>query len=436
MAETHRPKLNSWGEIAKYLGWDARTIRRWEKDKALPIHRVPGGKRQAVYAYPDELDAWLNRTAPDVQTSNPDSSLAPPRKGWSRYWVGLALAAGIVSVVLGVLLLSSLRHADAPNRVTFAGTRILAWDGSDRLAWSYDFRRVVDTHTTGFQEPRIVDLDGDREAEVVAAVTFIPDESASTQESELYCFSSGGRLRWRYQPDITVRSTREEFRGPWHVSALVISPEKGAKNIWMALAHHTSWPSLLTKIDPAGKASIQFFNAGVIYSLAYTKNASGAWILAGGRNTEYDAGAVAVIGADQPPAVAPQSAGSTYECVSCTRGMPLRYFVFPRSDVNRAMNGNGNSVRSMRVQERGVQVLTSEVQTRDQTSEAYYELSPEFELQSTYWGSGVPWMHQELEQRGRIKHRVQDCPEWRTSKLVRLWTPQDGWRDVAVPWAE
>lgn len=51
-------RLDSWKEIAAHLGRNERTAIRWEK-KGLPVHRVPGGQRQAVFAYTEEIDAWL-----------------------------------------------------------------------------------------------------------------------------------------------------------------------------------------------------------------------------------------------------------------------------------------------------------------------------------------------------------------------------------------
>lgn len=61
MPENHsaRGRLDSWKEIADYLKRDVRTAIRWGKERGLPVHRVPGGKRQAVFAYPHEIDAWL-----------------------------------------------------------------------------------------------------------------------------------------------------------------------------------------------------------------------------------------------------------------------------------------------------------------------------------------------------------------------------------------
>ena len=52
-------RLDSWKEIASYLHRDARTVRRWERERRLPVHRVPGGERSGVFAYVDELDRWL-----------------------------------------------------------------------------------------------------------------------------------------------------------------------------------------------------------------------------------------------------------------------------------------------------------------------------------------------------------------------------------------
>jgi CARDB protein len=57
-------RLDSWKEIAEYLGKDIRTVERWEIDLGLPVHRVRKGG--SVWAEPDELDAWLKRPAVNV----------------------------------------------------------------------------------------------------------------------------------------------------------------------------------------------------------------------------------------------------------------------------------------------------------------------------------------------------------------------------------
>jgi predicted DNA-binding transcriptional regulator AlpA len=62
MTANHSERLETWKEIAVYLGRDLRTVMRWEKERSLPIRRFPGGGRAAVYAYRSEIDNWLNNS--------------------------------------------------------------------------------------------------------------------------------------------------------------------------------------------------------------------------------------------------------------------------------------------------------------------------------------------------------------------------------------
>jgi DNA-binding transcriptional regulator YiaG len=55
-------RLNSWKEIAAYLGVTARTAQRWEKIESLPARRHKHEVLSSVFAYPSELDAWWHST--------------------------------------------------------------------------------------------------------------------------------------------------------------------------------------------------------------------------------------------------------------------------------------------------------------------------------------------------------------------------------------
>src|SRR5579872_3757699 len=51
--------LNSWKEIAQYMGLGVRTVQRYEAELGLPVRR-PGGKdRGSVMALSGEIDRWL-----------------------------------------------------------------------------------------------------------------------------------------------------------------------------------------------------------------------------------------------------------------------------------------------------------------------------------------------------------------------------------------
>jgi hypothetical protein len=53
--------LNSWKEVATYLGRGVRTVQRWEQELGLPVRRPRGKSRSAVIAFKSELDAWLHQ---------------------------------------------------------------------------------------------------------------------------------------------------------------------------------------------------------------------------------------------------------------------------------------------------------------------------------------------------------------------------------------
>jgi tetratricopeptide (TPR) repeat protein len=54
-----KKRLDSWKEIATFFGRDERTVKRWEKERGLPVYRVPGSARGGVFAYAEEVAEWL-----------------------------------------------------------------------------------------------------------------------------------------------------------------------------------------------------------------------------------------------------------------------------------------------------------------------------------------------------------------------------------------
>jgi len=98
-------RLDSWKEIAAFFGRDERTVKRWEKERALPVHRLPGGSRARVFAFSDELSQWMNSPElPSAAAGESNSaaealpaatiSVAPPTavpgRGTSKSWIAAA----------------------------------------------------------------------------------------------------------------------------------------------------------------------------------------------------------------------------------------------------------------------------------------------------------------------------------------------------------
>jgi len=73
-------RLDSWKEIASFIGRDVRTARRWEKDLGMPVHRDPGAAQGRVYALRSELEPWL--ASQEQRQLNggtmPDEAVEPP----------------------------------------------------------------------------------------------------------------------------------------------------------------------------------------------------------------------------------------------------------------------------------------------------------------------------------------------------------------------
>ncbi len=56
--EPTESRLDSWKEIASYLGRQVRTVQRWEKREHLPVHRHYHEKTGSIYAFKGEIETW------------------------------------------------------------------------------------------------------------------------------------------------------------------------------------------------------------------------------------------------------------------------------------------------------------------------------------------------------------------------------------------
>ena len=74
MPERNAPRktLESWKQIAAYLDRSERTVRRWESEEGLPVHRREHQKQDTVFAYTHEVEAWARR-----HTRLPEALAAP-----------------------------------------------------------------------------------------------------------------------------------------------------------------------------------------------------------------------------------------------------------------------------------------------------------------------------------------------------------------------
>lgn len=79
-----RDRLDSWKEIATFLGRTVRTVQRWEREQGLPVHRHVHLSAASVYAYISELEAWLKSRSTGAD-ARPAVATPRFREGYFHY---------------------------------------------------------------------------------------------------------------------------------------------------------------------------------------------------------------------------------------------------------------------------------------------------------------------------------------------------------------
>jgi len=145
-----RPRLDSWKEIAAYLNRDVRTAHRWEQDEGLPVHRHRHSRRGTVYAYPDEIDAWVSQRSAGGNALPADATRRPtlPR---------LVAAAAVLMAVLALTFWVLSPAPTTPAPAATAPVRLLV-TGTENRTDEERFNGVVDGYLQGELSTSSVEL--------------------------------------------------------------------------------------------------------------------------------------------------------------------------------------------------------------------------------------------------------------------------------------
>jgi TolB-like protein/Flp pilus assembly protein TadD len=173
--KTAESRLDSWKEIAAYLGRDVTTVQRWEKRENMPVHRHVHDKRGSVYALAPELDAWLKsrrqQDPADEQKDQEHEKSEAPDTPRPRRWIALAGVAVLVLLATAYLMSRSRPgNAAQPKIASLAvlplknlsadPTQEYLGDGMtdaliDRLSRVHNVRVISRTSVMQFKNPRI-----------------------------------------------------------------------------------------------------------------------------------------------------------------------------------------------------------------------------------------------------------------------------------------
>jgi hypothetical protein len=207
-------RLDSWKEIAEHLNRDVRTVVRWEKERGLPVHRIPGAKRSGVYAWPSELDLWLQGGEPQTQTANgigptlqagpeaaPNLSPPPSTPGIRNLWIAAILL--LILVAGGVLRFRSWQEIPRlvhPTQITSDGRskgHIIATDSFLFYTSAYDDRDMLTRTRLDGREPLLLPMPlrnfSVLDASADGSKVLLREDGSKESNGPLWVFPTNGR---------------------------------------------------------------------------------------------------------------------------------------------------------------------------------------------------------------------------------------------------
>jgi hypothetical protein len=457
--ETASAKLESWKEIAAFIGRDVRTAMRWAQ-QGMPVHRVPGAKRGRIFAYSSEIDAWLNGHASGEPPSDDGDEAAARSEGdrpaevprvvrpamgsSSRRALKLLVAAGTF-VVLAVLAkaIATRPAVRTVSHIGFLPNAVAGVDSEGHQVWKHQYPADIDPDVPAvarFEDlVRTVDLFGDGKRETLLMVAYrLGPNPQDPFQTEVDCFAPEGKLLWSYVPAESFRFGSHVIQQEWKVSDIFVSTQGLHPRVWVAVFHGLWGNSFVAELDTrTGKPALRFVNTGIIHKLNEMSVEGRPYLIAAGFNNEHDSGAVALLDESQAFAVSPQTPGTRHFCDSCAAaapGSPEYYFVFPRSEINRLKRVYEDQVDQLDVHGSELQATKKELHLSSGVTAVYvlrFDGGPKpvsLRFDSTY-----DMLHGELERGGALKHRLANCPERLHPEPVRVWTSATEWKEMSFP---
>lgn len=420
-------RLDSWKAIADYLGRDAGTARRWERQQGLPVRRVPGGRGSSVFAFKSEIDEWLKRADRHDRTNTETAG----RVESTRRWLPWVIPAPLV-VVAAIVFVWRGAPAPAPAGAT-AGLRaeiskesVTAYDDRGRELWKHRWDRQYDVVLSEFGPGTLVSADP---APVVYAANSYRERLGDRviESGTLTAFDHAGQPQWSFSFDDTVRLGGKDFKAPWAITAFAREGPLSSSRLAVA-AHHYLWgASLVVVLAPDGRRLGTFVHSGWVEGVRWLSADS---LLIAGFSEAKNGGMVALLDPSHLDGQGPETPGSADFCDTCGPHRPRRMMVMPRSELNRATNSRFNRAVLSIAGDRVV-AHTIEVPSTSLASDAIYEFTWELEpIQASY--SQHYWeTHAALETEGKLTHTRDQCPAGGGPREAFAWTPDSGWTTVS-----
>ena len=442
----HRVQLHSWKEIAQYLGVTERTAQKWERQRGLPVHRLPGEKGRVI-AWLDELDRWR-------------SSVLDKPAWWVSvsFWRGFAFTSATVllAVALGFALHLLLRARHGPPvRFVLEGRALRALDANGREAWRTLLEQppaegVSPSYWLSHRLAWFGDLNADGRTEFL--YVHHPD-AYYTLGDVLICYSHTGQVLWRYRNTRTVASPGERFAPPWLVAFVLPLPPlaDGTRRV-LVVTHHLSWyPAQVAVLSSEGRVLGEYWHSGHILfgEIAELDGDPQPEVLLAGISNSHRTSTLIALDPEDLHGASQEEAFPHYQLLA--RGGPCEKarLLFPRTCISRLFDPyskpSGLFVHAGRVH------FGTNERTGEQDCTTLYQFDMKLNLLSAEVNDAFLACHRELEVAGQLDHpfteaelqalrQVRILRHWDTSRSAQEPPPaagpateEPGWQPAAGP---
>ena len=377
--------LQSWKEIATYLGCDPRTCRRWEKQLNLPVRRIGEGARPRIIAFKKDLNEWLQSTdqkRKEIQGKHvfKKSQVFP-----------ILLVVGIVVALLAIGWITKVFTPKTPAGFQIDNSRLVILNSRGNVLWKYEtaienlcVQNIYENH---FQYKRISKENGERELPHLIIKDIDADQkpeilfSTQTQdefgEGELFCFNAAGKIMWRFEAGQEIKFGTTIYSHDYRIKGFDVFDfnKDGTCEILVIARHRNHYPNQIALLDSKGKMIGEYWHTGYLidYGFLDIDDDGKEEIILGGCNNEYKKGCLVVLEPENIHGGSPQTGG--YRCPELTRGAEKFYVLLPRTEVDKHESeiGSINSIDILKNKKLSVSMRFSYL---------YFEFNKDFSLGS------------------------------------------------------
>lgn len=377
MSQIPDDELTSWKEIATYLGIAVRTAQVWERERNLPVRRLPGG-RGRVSVRVAELEKWKtsaedSSVAPHADPAGEPSASLPPLPDIETDGApppaaqrGLSSRLLIGILVVGAVLLTSVaarvwRRNPAHARVEH--DTLLVFDANGAELWRKTFPHpLAETGNPGRAALSlwVGDLDDDGRSEVLFSPHPLGDSARSTP---LICYDHRGRTRWEHRNERRVQAASGPFSSVYGIGDFLVARlGKGRSNaVLVSTTHQFYYPSQVALLSPDGRMLRSYWHSGHLNHLQVADlngDQKPEFYLAGINNARH-AATMVVLDEDHFAGASAEPVSPAHQLLGFEAGVEVARFIVPPTCLSREVDPY-NPIESFKVSSEEIVLQTVE----------------------------------------------------------------------------